>query len=195
MAMMAPRRFSVLEYLQKERQAETKSEFVNGEIFAMAGASVSHNDLTYTLLLEIGNQMRGGECRAYGSDLRIRVESSDLYTYPDISIVCGKPILDPNDPYSVVNPSVIFEVLSNSTELWDRGGKFAHYRLLPTLREYVLVSQSEPRLERYVRHGEQWTLTEFVGLEAIFTLSTIEVKVPLAVIYERIEFPERIGRT
>src|SRR5688500_2445576 len=146
MAMAAPRRFSVLEYLQAENAAETKSEYVNGEIFAMAGTTLAHNDITYSLLADVAPQLRGGQCLAYGSDLRVRVEASNLYTYPDISIVCGPPDIDPTDPCAVTNPTVIIEVLSDSTESWDRGGKFAHYRLLPSLREYVLVSQSEPRI-------------------------------------------------
>jgi Uma2 family endonuclease len=194
MAMAAPRRFSVLDYLRAENEAETKSEYVNGEVFAMAGTSLTHNDVTYTLLTEIAPQLRGGLCMAYGSDLRIRVDASNLYTYPDISIVCGEPDVDPNDSCAVTNPTVLFEVLSDSTESWDRGGKFAHYRLLPSLREYVLVSQSEPRVERYVRSGDDWILTEFVGLEATFALASLEVKVPLSSIYARVEFAERLGR-
>jgi Uma2 family endonuclease len=188
MAMAAPRRFSVQEYLQAENKAETKSEYVNGEIFAMAGASLDHNFVTYPLLTEIGAQLRGGPCMAFGSDLRVRIDASNLYTYPDITVVCGESQVDPNDRCAITNPTVIFEVLSESTESWDRGGKFAHYRLLPSLREYVLVSQKEPRVERYVRSGEKWILTEFVGLEAVFSLETLEVSVPLSSIYARLDF-------
>ena len=191
MAMAAPRWISVLEYLQAERKAETKSEYVNGEIFAMAGTTLSHARITTALVSEIRRQLGSGPCEVLSSDIRIRVEASNLYTYPDLTLVCEEPAVDPNDVCAITNPSVLFEVLSESTESWDRGGKFAHYRLLPSLREYVLVSQSEPRVERFVRSGEDWVLTEFVGLEAVFALSTLDVSVPLSRIYERVEFPER----
>ena len=194
MAMAAPRRFSIREYLQAERSAETKSEYVNGEIFAMAGTSFAHNRITMALAYELRSRLTGGPCEVFGSDTRIRVEASNLYTYPELSVVCGGPDVDPNDPCAMTNPTVLFEVLSDSTEAWDRGGKFAHYRLLPSLKEYVLVSQSEPRVERYVRSGENWVLTEFVGRDATFALATLDVKVPLASLYERVEFPNSSPR-
>jgi Uma2 family endonuclease len=193
MAMAVPRRFSVLEYLRAENAAETKSEYVNGEIFAMAGTTLAHSRVTTALTREISNQLGDGPCEVLDSDFRIRVEASNLYTYPDLSIVCGEPAIDPNDSCAMTNPTVVVEVLSNSTESWDRGGKFAHYRLLTSLREYVLVSQSEPRIERFVRDGEDWVLTEFVGLEAEFALASLDVKVPLSKVYARVEFAERLG--
>jgi Uma2 family endonuclease len=194
MAMAAPRRFSVQEYLHAERQAETKSEYVNGEIFAMAGTTLSHARITTALIVELRNELGDGPCEVLVSDIRIRVEASNLYTYPDASIVCGEPDMDPQDECAITNPAVLFEVLSKSTEAWDRGGKFAHYRLLTSLREYVLISQTEPRIERYERRGEEWVLTEFVGLDAVFALATLDVKVPLATVYARVEFPANVSR-
>jgi len=181
-------------YLALEAAAEFKSEYAGGEVFAMAGGSPAHSQLAFNLGTLLGPALRASPCRGYNADLRIRVPETDLYTYPDLTIVCGEPEFDPRDPHTIVNPTLIVEVLSPSTEAWDRGGKFAHYRRLPSLQEYLLVCQDRPHIDQFVRQGEQWVLTEVSGPEGILRLHRLEESLPLAEIYDRVELPERPGR-
>jgi Uma2 family endonuclease len=148
------------EYLALERAGDTKHELVNGEIFAMAGGTPEHGRLAMSVGRLLGNQLLGRPCGVFSSDVLIRVLATGLGTYPDISVVCGKIERDPEDHDVVTNPVVLVEVLSDSTERYDRGEKFAHYRRLPSLQEYVLVSQHEPRIEVFRRNadGKTWTL-------------------------------------
>lgn len=183
-------RLTPREYLARERQAEIKHEFVLGEIFAMSGASPAHNRICFNLAGRISPALAGGPCQGYSSDQRVAVPGSVLYTYPDITVVCGEPEFDEYDPDTLVNPTLIVEVLSPSTEAWDRGGKFAHYRRLPSLREYVLIAQDRPRVECYLRRGEEWILTEFSGMDAVLTLASVQSQVPLTEIYDRVNLPE-----
>lgn len=178
------------EYLAIERVADTKHELVNGQLLAMAGASPAHNQVSFNLMTQLGPALSRSRCRGYSSDQRVAVPDSDLYTYPDVTVVCGEPEYDAGDPDTLVNPTLIAEVLSPSTEAWDRGGKFAHYRRLPSLREYLLVSQDRPRVERYLREGEEWLRTEFSPLDAVLTLISVPAQVPLAEIYARVNLSE-----
>jgi len=148
------------EYLAREGTSDTKHELVNGEIFAMAGGTIEHARLASRVTAALLAQLRGRPCEAYASDLRIRVPATGLVTYPDLSVVCGRLERDPEDANTVVNSIVLVEVLSDGTEAYDRGEKFAHYRRLPSLKEYVLVSQHAPRIEVYRRNedGSSWTL-------------------------------------
>ncbi|APR82436.1 Hypothetical protein A7982_07785 [Minicystis rosea] len=149
------------EYLALERAGDTKHELVNGEIFAMAGGTPEHARLTMRVGAALLTQLSGRPCEAYSSDLLIRVLATGLATYPDVSVVCGRLETDPEDANVVTNPIVLVEVLSDSTEAYDRGEKFAHYRRIPSLREYVLVSQHEPRIEVFRRNDDRsWTLYE-----------------------------------
>lgn len=189
--------YTPAEYLALEREAETKHELVEGEIFAMAGATAALNQLTFNLAGELRAALAGGPCRGYSSDQRVRVPETNLYTYPDLTIVCGEPEFDPNDSDTLVNPTLIVEVLSPSTEAWDRGGKFAHYRRIPSLQEYLLVSQDRPLLERYLRQGpagDEWLLTAVSSLEGVLTLGSIPVKLALSEIYARVSLPEHPSR-
>ncbi|XXT24328.1 Uma2 family endonuclease [Sorangium sp. So ce429] len=173
---------SYAEYLDQERASPTKHEFLNGEIFAMAGGTPEHARLCASVGAELRAQLRGRPCAVYSADLRVRVQTTGLSTYPDVSVVCGKLERDLEDKDAALNPSVLVEVLSDSSEAYDRGQKFAHYRHIPSLREYVLVSQHEPRIEVF-HHNEDdsWTLREAragqgAHLEAIgCTLSVDEV--------------------
>lgn len=178
------------EYLALEREAETKSEYLAGQIFAMAGASPEHNQIAFNLITLIGAQLRGGPCRGYTSDQRVLVSSTGLYTYPDVSVVCGNPQYTPNDPEALVNPSLIIEVLSDSTEGYDRGEKFAHYDRVESLSEFVLVAQNMPRIECFVRQESgKWLLDHAEGLDASLPLVSIPCELKLADVYNRVEFP------
>ncbi len=182
------------EYLTFERTAEFRHEFVGGEILAMAGGTPAHSLIAANLIREIGNALRGSACRTYTNDLRIAAPAGEMYTYPDLSVVCGEPQFDPADADTLINPTLLVEVLSPSTESWDRGGKFAYYRRIPSLKEYLLVSQDRPRVERYLRQGEDWLLTEFSGRDAVLTLGSVPAQVSLAEIYARVAFPENPPR-
>src|SRR5262249_45016959 len=157
------------EYLAIERASETKSEFYGGEMFAMAGAMPEHNRAKENLIIRMGAQLFGGRCQSFSSDQRVKVSRTGLYTYPDIVIVCGKPEYAPKDRGTLVNPQVVFEVLSESTEEYDQGAKFRHYQQLPSVREYILVSSVEMRIERYVRQPDgTWLLTFFTDPDRDF---------------------------
>jgi Uma2 family endonuclease len=154
-------RHTFAEYLQQEQAGDTKHELLNGEIFAMAGGTPEHTRLAGKVVMALGAQLSGRPCNVFPSDLRVRVLATGLATYPDVTVVCGRLEHDPEDENTVVNPVVLVEVLSDGTERYDRGEKFAHYRRIPSLNEYVLVSQHEPRIEVFRRNnegGKSWTL-------------------------------------
>jgi len=177
------------EYLVLERAAEFRSEYLAGEIFAMAGASEAHNTLAANIVRLFGNQFQGRPCRVYVSDMRVRVAPAGLYTYPDVVAVCGAREFADDQRDTLLNPTMLCEVLSPTTEAYDRGKKFAYYRELDSLREYLLVAQDEARVEHYSRQGSQWLLSEARDLGAGIRLPSIEGKLALAAIYENIEFP------
>ncbi len=177
------------QYLAIERAAEFKSEFLDGEMFAMSGASRRHARVQRNILGELYNALRGKGCEVFSSDLRVRV-SSRMYTYPDISVVCGEPALADEHQDNLLNPVVLFEILSPSTEKYDRGLKFQHYRKIESLQEYVLVDQSQVRIECYTRQpGNTWTLRDYQRLEEEVTIDSIGVSIPLSRIYDRVELP------
>jgi len=181
---------SAEEYLALERQAETKSEYINGEIYAMAGASREHNYIAGDLFGELRSQLRGRNCKLFMSDMRVRVRPTGLYTYPDVVVVCGRPRFDDSQVDVLLNPTVIFEVLSPSTEAYDRGAKFAHYRYLNSLKEYILVAQDRMQVDHFARVGHQWLLTAYSRPEEILQLPALECAIPLAEIYDQVELPE-----
>jgi len=189
---MAPtQRLSPQEYLVRERRAEIRSEYLRGEVFAMAGASYEHTLIKDNLARKTGNQLENGPCRVLTSDMRIKVDASGLYTYPDIAIVCDEPQLEDAVGDTLLNPRVIVEVLSDSTEKYDRGAKFGHYRQLTTLQEYVLVAQDRPLIERYVRQADgSWLLVVFETLSQSFAFASIPVRVTLADVYAGVKLAE-----
>ena len=148
MSQLAEQFITAADYLALERQAETKSEYLNGRIYAMSGASRSHNRITFNLARRIGNQLGGRRCEGYVNDMRVKVSPTGLYTYPDVVVVCGKEQFEDTHLDTLLNPTLIIEVLSDSTEAYDRGRKFLHYQLLDSLIDYLLVSQDAPRIER-----------------------------------------------
>jgi len=174
------------EYLALERKAKTRSEYVNGEIYAMAGASREHNLIAGNLFAEIRTQLRERRCETYMSDMRVRVKPTGLYTYPDVVVVCGRPRFEDDVSDTLVNPTVIAEVLSSSTEAYDRGEKFAHYRYVESLQEYILIAQDRMLVEHFSRQGRQWLLTAFSQPDEILSLPSIECAVPLSEIYTRV---------
>ncbi len=179
------------EYLAIETRAEFKSEFFNGEMFAMVQNSVRHSFIRENLSGEIGLRLKGGPCRSVSSNQRVLVSRTGLYTYPDLLIVCGPFELDPENSHTITNPTAIVEVLSPSTEKYDRGAKFRNYQQIPSLKEYVLVAQDEAVIDRYVRLSDgSWGLVSFVGLEATLALTSVPVQIPLADVYAGIAFDE-----
>lgn len=183
------------QYLARERAAEFKSEYLRGEVFAMAGASYVHTRVKENVARQAGNQLQGTPCFVLSSDQRVKVSSSGLYTYPDVLIVCGEPQFEDAHVDTLLNPRVIFEILSDSTEAYDRGAKFAHYRRLPSLAEYVLVAQDRPLVERYARQNDgTWLLTAASELAASLDLASAPVRLTLADVYAGVELPANPGR-
>lgn len=187
MTIMAQPRFTPEQYLARERAAATKSELVNGHIYAMAGASRRHNLIVFNFVRALGNRLADRPCEVYVNDMRVKVQATEMYTYPDIAALCDAPVLEDDHVDTLLNPAVIIEVLSDSTEAYDRGDKFSHYRKLESLREYILVAQNTVRIERYVRHGKHWMLTEVVGDDAVLPIDALDCEIPLAEIYHRID--------
>jgi Uma2 family endonuclease len=192
---MAPpqtvRHLSLEEYYEREALAEFKSEYYAGEVFAMAGGSFTHSQICAALIGELTGKLKGKSCVPYDSNLRIKVPATGLVTYPDVSIFCQKPEADPRDKdkQTAINPTVVIEVLSPSTEAYDRGKKTENYRQLESLKAYLLVSQSEPHVELYERHGDGfWFLTEASGLDSSLAIPAVNIQIDLAAIYERVDF-------
>ena len=173
-AIPAQKTLTVEEYLAMERSSlEGKCEFVDGQIFAMVGASREHNLIAVNITRELSYQLKGKPCETYANDMRVKAAKARGYHYPDIVVVCGKPEFEDGHLDTLLNPTVLVEILSPSTEAYDRGGKFAAYRKIQSLHEYLLVSQEEPFIERYVRQGDAWVLTETAGLEGLVNLDSI----------------------
>ncbi|PRQ09095.1 Uma2 family endonuclease [Enhygromyxa salina] len=149
------------EYLRLEREAAQRHEWIDGEVFAMAGGTIEHARLQATLARVLGNALLGGPCRVYSADLRVRSLATNIATYADLTIVCGEATTASDDPDGVTNPTLVVEVLSPSTEAYDRGQKAAHYRRIPSLRAYLLVAQDAPRIELFVRGQRgRWEFVE-----------------------------------
>lgn len=178
------------EYLQIERAAEVKSEYFNGEMFVMSGASKEHNRISIALTIMVGVPLRGKPCEPFGSDTRVKIPSKNFF-YPDLTIACEPEWMD-REFDTLLNPVVVFEILSPSNEAWDRGGKFREYRSIPSLREYVLISQDRPLVEVFSRReNDFWLLRDVEGCDATIALEAVpEVVLSLAELYERIEFED-----
>ena len=173
------------EYIALERKAHCKSEYLDGHIIAMAGASRTHNRITLDISTELNLQLRGKDCEVFSSDMRVQTSADDAYFYPDVVVVCGQQAFEDDGLDTLLNPIVIVEVLSPSTEAYDRGEKFRRYQQLASLREYVLVAQDSIRVEHYRRQGAQWMLSHYRTLEAVLLLPSISCKLPLHDIYRR----------
>lgn len=188
----ANRRYTVEEYLEFERNSLEKHEYDDGDILAMAGATEPHVLVASNVQGWLWSRLRGGPCRPYGSDLRVRLVGRPKFVYPDVSVICGPPAFDPADASrsTVTNPTLVVEVLSPSTESYDRKGKFDRYRELASFQEYVLVSQDVPRIETFFRQPDgTWIFDAGVGLEALVKLRSLTIELPLAEAYLGVEFP------
>jgi Uma2 family endonuclease len=189
MSTLPNRRYTPDEYLARERTAQVRSEYLAGEIFAMAGGSRQHGRIARNLIARLDEQLRNTPCEVFGSDMRVKVVRTGLYTYPDVTIACAELEFEDRDVDTLLNPRVIFEVLSDSTEAYDRGIKFDHYREIPSLTEYLLVAQAEPLIERLVRQPDaSWRLTVFKGPDAVLALETVPCRLKLAEVYFKVSF-------
>ena len=190
MPMSRPARqtFTDHEYLAFERASETKHELIGGRLFAMAGATAIHNLVKDNVARALGNRLRGRGCIVLTSAQRIHVPATGLYTYPDVAVLCGRIERHADDEDTLLNPVVLIEVLSETTEAYDRGAKAAHYRSIASLAEYLLVSQTEPRVEHLRRIEEgRWVLSEAVGDDAVIALPVLSLELPLSEVYENLE--------
>jgi Uma2 family endonuclease len=183
-------RLTESEYLALERAAPFKSEYFDGEMFAMAGGSPMHSLIAANVIRELGLKLKGRPCLAFTSDLRLKVEATGLCTYPDVSVVCGPLRYAAGTDDTVVNSTLLIEVLSDSTEAYDRGEKFQHYRQIPSLKEYLLVSQRLARIEQYGRRpNAEWALRVAEGKDARLTLPALEITLELNEVFAGVEFP------
>lgn len=180
--------FTPEQYLALERAASQRSEYLAGKIYAMAGASEAHNLITLNAITSLRAQTRG-RCRAYLRDMRVRVPATRLFTYPDGILVCGERRFDDAQRDTLLNPTLLIEVLSDSTERYDRGQKFAHYRQIASLQEYLLIAQDAPRVERFLRQPtDEWLLTIVEGRDATLPLPSVACTLTLAELYEEVDF-------
>jgi|SRR5450755_223216 Uma2 family endonuclease len=176
------------DYLRIERAAEYKSEYYQGEMFAMAGTTVAHSRIVMNVSAELVTALKGKSCQAFDSNLRVHVPATGLYTYPDVSAVCEKPQLLDKEADTLLNPILIVEVLSKSTQSYDRGDKFKNYRSIPSLREYLLIEQDQILVEQWFIKDGHWTLAEYNTLDAAITLVSLDIRLALADVYRDIEF-------
>lgn len=190
-----PKLYTSAEYLEFERQSEVKHELINGEIFEMAGAVKRHNQISSNIVRLLGNQLLERECNVYSSDMRVKIALTENYTYPDVVAVCGEEIFEDEIEDTLLNPILIIEVLSKSTEGYDRGAKFECYQTIESFTEYVLISQEPFRVEQFVRKTQnEWTYFEFRKAEDVVKLNSIDCEISLQDIYHKIKqkFPKEV---
>jgi Uma2 family endonuclease len=181
-------KYTSQEYLVIERESQQKNEYFNGEIFAMGGASERHNLIVGNVFASLHIQMKNKPCKVYSSDMRVKISATGLYTYPDVVALCGEASFDDEQQDTLLNPNVIIEVLSKSTEGYDRGEKFAHYRKIESIKEYVLISQDKTRVEHYVRQTDnQWLMSEVSQLQERHDLPSINCTIILSDVYDKVD--------
>jgi Uma2 family endonuclease len=191
-------RYTLDEYFALAEASEDKLEFRSGEILSMAGGTESHSLIITNVAGELRSRLKSGPCRVYDSNLRVRAQKDQRYAYPDALVVCGERQFDPRDTrnLTVTNPTLIVEVLSDSTEASDRGEKFMAYIKAESLREYLLVSQTTPRVQSYFRQPDGgWSFTYFEGLEATARLRSLQIDLPLSEVYAKVQLPPADGFT
>jgi Uma2 family endonuclease len=176
------------EYLELERIAERKSEYLNGEIFAMGGASPRHVLIVTNVVSELRSQLKDRPCSVFSTDLRVRVSADGLYTYPDVVVLCGPPQFSDSGRDTLTNPTLLVEVLSKSTKDYDRREKFAQYRLIESFKEYLLIAQDRPHIEHCIRQADHtWLLSETSKPDAVRDLPAIGCKLELREIYDKVD--------
>jgi Uma2 family endonuclease len=177
------------EYLAAERLSETRSEYLDGGVCPMTGGTANHIRIVANITTQLSNQLDGRPCDVFPTDMKIRLPDSRKFFYPDVVVVCGELLYHDSRKDIITNPDLVVEVLSPSTEAFDRGAKFQAYRTIESLKEYLLVAQDRPLVEQYVRNGDgKWTFTETVGLESSLTLPSVECTLNLGAVYKRVEF-------
>lgn len=182
-------RYSVAEYLELERTGLQKHEYYRGTIFALAGSSEAHNLILSNIVTSLNTQLRSRSCKVYPSDMRLKIPGTGLYTYPDISVVCGTAQFDDPKRDTLLNPLVVIEILSPSTESYDRGKKFQHYRTIESLCDYLLISQDEQRIEHYVRQQDNnWLLISYAHSHSSCYLQSIDSTLSFEDVYNKVEF-------
>ena len=175
------------EYIIAERKATLKSEYLSGEIVAMSGASHAHNLITVNTVNGLYNQLAEKGCRVFASDMRVGINAGDSYFYPDVTVVCERPRFEDNEFDILLNPIVVIEVLSQSTEAYDKGEKFKRYRQLASLQEYILISQDHVRVEYRLRQGKNWVFSELTSLEDVLQFISVDTELSLQQIYRFVE--------
>ena len=183
------------EYITLERKAIpdaeiVRSEYINGKIIGRSSSNLSHNLITGNIVAGLYTRLGNSGCFVFANEMRVSIPAANSYFYPDVGVVCEEPRFEDDVLDILLNPIVVVEVLSPSTEAYDRGDKFAHYRQLESLQEYILVSQDKVRIDHYVRQATQWILTDFQELEQHLPLTSIQCELPLQEIYENVPFPE-----
>ena len=187
MSARPKKRMSQEEHLEFERGSDEKHEYLNGQIFAMSGAKRNHNKIVANLSGLLWQDLKDKDCEFYPNDMRVFVPKTGLYTYPHLVVVSGEPKFQDAVPDILLNPVLLMDVLSESTEGYDRGRKFQHYRSIESLKEYVLVSQDEARIEKYIKQGDGfWVLSEAVGLDSEINLDSIECDLRLSEIFAKV---------
>jgi Uma2 family endonuclease len=177
------------EYLAAERLSETRSEYLDGGVYPMTGASLNHVQIVFNIGSELTPQLRTRPCRVLGLDLKVCMPDSRKFFYPDVVVVCGEPQFHDDRTDIILNPILVIEVLSPSTEAFDRGAKFRAYRTIESLKEYVLVAQDSPSVEQYVKDSDgSWKLIEAVGLESSLALPSVECSLNLGAVYDKVDF-------
>jgi Uma2 family endonuclease len=175
-------------YLQMERAGTVKHEYYRGEIFALAGSSEAHNIILANIITALNLQLRKRLCKVYPSDMRLKIPKTGLYTYPDVSVVCGTVQFDDTERDTLLNPIIIFEILSPSTERYDRGKKFQNYRTVTTLQEYILVAQDAYRVEHYVKQQDgNWLLMTYDAIDNQIYLMSIDCTLTLEDVYNKVD--------
>jgi len=189
MVMQAKRRYTPEKYLELERAAEYKSEYLNGEIYGRSGGTLRHSAIAVNVSSEIRTQLKGKPCQVFSRDGKVRSTPSGLLAYPDVSVACGELLFHDSHRDVLTNSVVIVEVLSDSTEAYDRGRKFFYYRQIETLTDYLLVSQNEPYVDHHSKQADgRWVINSAVGLESSLVIATIDCTLLLAEIYDKIPF-------
>jgi Uma2 family endonuclease len=189
MSMLTVTHVTPEEYLAAERLSETKSEYIDGVVYPMTGARLNHIQIVSNITVELAIQLRPRPCRVLQSELKIRLQESRKFFYPDVTVLCDEPQFHDERRDIILNPLLVVEVLSKSTEAFDRGAKFQAYRTLESLKEYLLVSQETPLIEQYVRGDDgKWTLTTAAGLESSLALPSVECSLNLGAVYDKVDF-------
>lgn len=184
-------RYTLEEYIELDKNSEERYEYFDGEVFALAGGNIEHGTISANVVRALGNRLAGRHCRALTSDVRVKVPAAFPYRYPDVSVVCGEPVIESNlGQEMLVNPILLVEVLSSSTAAYDHGDKFSAYQSIASFREYLLISQERPHVVQYVRQPDnRWLRAEISGLAGLLTLESLDITLPLSEIYEQVNFP------